>query len=52
MEIFHCIAAVARPIHDFGDEFMSDQATAAIGLRAGFPPGARLLLPRSVRGAR
>ncbi|MER7193892.1 SCO6745 family protein [Streptomyces flaveolus] len=39
MEIFDCIAAVARPIHDFGDEFMSDEATAAVGLRAGFPPG-------------
>lgn len=39
MEIFDCIAAVARPIHDFGDAFMSDEATAAIGLRAGFPPG-------------
>ncbi|WP_445269301.1 SCO6745 family protein [Streptomyces sp. DSM 41634] len=39
MEIFDCIAAVARPIHDFGDAFMSDGATAAIGLRAGFPPG-------------
>ncbi|MFB6809500.1 hypothetical protein [Streptomyces sp. NPDC056387] len=39
MEIFDCIAAVARPVHDFGDEFMSDEATAAIGLRAGFAPG-------------
>ncbi|MGW6543122.1 SCO6745 family protein [Streptomyces massasporeus] len=39
MEIFDCIAAVARPIHDFGDEFMSDEATAAVGLRAGFPAG-------------
>ncbi len=39
MEIFDCIDAVARPIHDFGDEFMSDEATSAIGLRAGFPPG-------------
>ncbi len=39
MEIFDCIAAVARPVHDFGDEFMSDDATAAIGLRAGFSPG-------------
>ncbi|MFF9147254.1 hypothetical protein ACF1BN_20600 [Streptomyces sp. NPDC014861] len=39
MEIFDCIAAVARPVHDFGDEFMSDEATAAIGLRAGFSPG-------------
>lgn len=39
MEIFDCIAAVARPLHDFGDEFMSDEATAAVGLRAGFPPG-------------
>ncbi|MGW3372099.1 SCO6745 family protein [Streptomyces hydrogenans] len=39
MEIFDCIAAVARPVHDFGDEFMSDQATAAMGLRAGFAPG-------------
>jgi hypothetical protein len=39
MEIFDCITAVARPIHDFGDEFMSDRATAAVGLRAGFPPG-------------
>ncbi|MFD5477023.1 SCO6745 family protein [Streptomyces hawaiiensis] len=39
MEIFDCIAAVARPIHDFGDEFMSDEATAAVGLRAGFSPG-------------
>ncbi|MDX3568634.1 SCO6745 family protein [Streptomyces sp. ID05-47C] len=39
MEIFDCIAVVARPIHDFGDEFMSDEATAAVGLRAGFPPG-------------
>ncbi|MFI2783779.1 SCO6745 family protein [Streptomyces sp. ALB3] len=39
MEIFDCIAAVARPIHDFGDEFMSDEVTAALGLRAGFSPG-------------
>ncbi|MFD3536903.1 hypothetical protein [Streptomyces sp. NPDC058664] len=39
MEIFECIAAVAGPLHDFGDEFMSDEATAAIGLRAGFAPG-------------
>ncbi|MGW6316443.1 SCO6745 family protein [Streptomyces sp. NPDC055099] len=39
METSQCIAAVARPIHDFGDEFMSDGATAEIGLRAGFPPG-------------
>ncbi|MFH9465886.1 hypothetical protein ACH4LT_01080 [Streptomyces clavifer] len=39
MEIFDCVATVARPIHDFGDEFMSDEATAAAGLRAGFPPG-------------
>jgi hypothetical protein len=39
MEIFDCIAAVARPLHDFGDEFMSDETTAAVGLRAGFPPG-------------
>ncbi|MEV3966797.1 hypothetical protein AB0K68_01395 [Streptomyces sp. NPDC050698] len=39
MEIFDCITAVARPIHDFGDEFMSDEATAAVGLRAGFSPG-------------
>ncbi|MEW2373746.1 hypothetical protein AB0940_30935 [Streptomyces sp. NPDC006656] len=39
MEIFDCIAAVARPVHDFGDEFMSDEATAAVGLRAGFAPG-------------
>ncbi|MBB6439632.1 hypothetical protein HNQ79_006144 [Streptomyces candidus] len=39
MEIFDCIAAVARPVHNFGDEFMSDDATAAIGLRAGFAPG-------------
>ncbi|MGW6565912.1 SCO6745 family protein [Streptomyces sp. NPDC054975] len=39
MEIFDCISAVARPVHDFGDEFMSDGATAAIGLRAGFAPG-------------
>ncbi|MFK8906725.1 SCO6745 family protein [Streptomyces sp. YS-3] len=39
MEIFECIAAVTRPIHDFGDEFMSDEATAAVGLRAGFSPG-------------
>lgn len=39
MEILDCIAAVARPLHDFGDEFMSDEATAAAGLAAGFPPG-------------
>ncbi|MFJ5711556.1 hypothetical protein [Streptomyces sp. NPDC093105] len=39
MEILDCISAVARPLHDFGDEFMSDDATAAIGLRAGFAPG-------------
>ncbi|MFG2576874.1 hypothetical protein [Streptomyces sp. NPDC048481] len=39
MEILDCIAAVARPLHDFGDEFMSDETTAAVGLRAGFPPG-------------
>ncbi|WP_405817085.1 hypothetical protein OG241_21110 [Streptomyces sp. NBC_01390] len=39
MEIFDCINVVARPIHDFGDEFMSDEATSAVGLRAGFPPG-------------
>ncbi|MFJ5549170.1 hypothetical protein [Streptomyces sp. NPDC093225] len=39
MEISRCIAAVARPLHDFGDEFMSDGATAEIGLRAGFAPG-------------
>ncbi|MFD9270566.1 hypothetical protein ACFWB1_20505 [Streptomyces goshikiensis] len=39
MEISQCISAVARPIHDFGDEFMSDGATAGIGLRAGFAPG-------------
>jgi hypothetical protein len=39
MEIFDCIASVARPLHDFGDEFMSDEATAAVGLSAGFPPG-------------
>lgn len=39
MEIFDCIDAVARPVHDFGDEFMSDEATSATGLRAGFPPG-------------
>ncbi|MFF1511009.1 hypothetical protein [Streptomyces sp. NPDC058326] len=39
MEIFDCIAAVARPLHDFGDEFMSDERTAALGLRAGFAPG-------------
>ncbi|MEU2563152.1 hypothetical protein ABZ626_27980 [Streptomyces longispororuber] len=39
MEIFECIDAVARPLHDFGDEFMSDEATSATGLRAGFPPG-------------
>ncbi|MGW6688353.1 SCO6745 family protein [Streptomyces sp. NPDC054961] len=39
MEISPCIAAVARPLHDFGDEFMSDRATAEIGRRAGFAPG-------------
>ncbi|MER6256191.1 hypothetical protein ABT224_33060 [Streptomyces sp. NPDC001584] len=39
MEISDCIAAVARPIHDFGDEFMSDKATSAVGLHAGFPAG-------------
>ncbi|WP_069766875.1 hypothetical protein [Streptomyces sp. LUP30] len=39
MEILDCIAAVARPIHDFGDEFMSDETTAAVGLSAGFVPG-------------
>ncbi|TXS55958.1 hypothetical protein EAO77_07265 [Streptomyces sp. t39] len=39
MEIFDCIAAVARRVHDFGDEFMSDEATATIGLHAGFAPG-------------
>ncbi|MFI6148650.1 hypothetical protein [Streptomyces sp. NPDC051109] len=39
MEISQCIAAVSRPIHDFGDEFMSDGATAGVGLRAGFAPG-------------
>ncbi|WP_051781803.1 MULTISPECIES: helix-turn-helix domain-containing protein [unclassified Streptomyces] len=39
MEISQCIAAVARPLHDFGDEFMSDEVTAEIGLRAGFAPG-------------
>jgi hypothetical protein len=39
MEIFDCVEAVARPIHDFGDEFMSDEATSALGGRAGFPPG-------------
>ncbi|MFF7813847.1 hypothetical protein ACFZCF_18320 [Streptomyces sp. NPDC007945] len=39
MEIFDCVSAVARPLHDFGDEFMSDDATAALGLRAGFAPG-------------
>ncbi|MFF9340586.1 hypothetical protein ACF1CG_12695 [Streptomyces sp. NPDC014773] len=39
MEIPQCVAAVARPLHDFGDEFMSDGATAGIGLRAGFSPG-------------
>ncbi|MFE6822169.1 hypothetical protein [Streptomyces sp. NPDC057690] len=39
MEIFDCIDAVARPIHDFGDEFMSDEATSAMGLSAGFAPG-------------
>ncbi|MFG2972141.1 hypothetical protein ACGFYY_03910 [Streptomyces sp. NPDC048331] len=39
MEISQCIAAVARPLHDFGDEFMSDGATADLGLRAGFAPG-------------
>ncbi|MDQ0840801.1 hypothetical protein [Streptomyces sp. V1I6] len=39
MEIFDCVSAAARPIHDFGDEFMSNEATAAIGLSAGFAPG-------------
>ncbi|MEU3749791.1 MULTISPECIES: SCO6745 family protein [Streptomyces] len=39
MEIIDCVTSVARPLHDFGDEFMSDAATAAVGLRAGFPPG-------------
>ncbi|MEU7070521.1 hypothetical protein AB0B30_34455 [Streptomyces narbonensis] len=39
MEIIDCVTRVARPIHDFGDEFMSDASTAAVGLRAGFPPG-------------
>ncbi|MFD9307811.1 hypothetical protein ACFWCB_34915, partial [Streptomyces sp. NPDC060048] len=39
MEIFDCISAVARPLHDFGDEFMSDEATAHTGLTAGFAPG-------------
>ena len=39
MQILDCIAAVARPLHDFGDEFMSDETTAAVGLRAGFPAG-------------
>ncbi|MFE1895134.1 hypothetical protein [Streptomyces yangpuensis] len=39
MEIFDCIAAASLQIHDFGDEFMSDEATAAVGLRAGFSPG-------------
>ncbi|MFF8259163.1 hypothetical protein [Streptomyces virginiae] len=39
MEISQCMAAVARPIHDFGDEFMSDGTTAEIGVRAGFAPG-------------
>ncbi|MFF5426369.1 MULTISPECIES: hypothetical protein [unclassified Streptomyces] len=39
MEILDCVSAVARPLHDFGDEFMSDDATAAVGLRAGFAPG-------------
>ena len=28
MEIFECIAAVAQPIHDFGDEFMSNEINA------------------------
>lgn len=39
MEILDCVSTVARPIHDFGDEFMSDEATAAIGREAGFAPG-------------
>lgn len=39
MEIFDCIVTVAGPVHDFGDEFMSDEATAALGLHAGFAPG-------------
>jgi hypothetical protein len=39
MQIDACIAAVARPLHDFGDEFMSDPLTAELGTRAGFPPG-------------
>ncbi|GGS16102.1 hypothetical protein Snoj_30180 [Streptomyces nojiriensis] len=39
MEIFDCISAVARPLHDFGDAFMSDEATAAVGMSAGFAPG-------------
>lgn len=39
MEISLCIAAAARPLHDFGDEFMSDEVTAEIGLSAGFAPG-------------
>ncbi|MBG0826764.1 hypothetical protein HS041_03105 [Planomonospora sp. ID67723] len=39
MEILDCIAAVARPIHDFGDEFMADAETAAVGVEAGFQPG-------------
>ncbi|MFI7601996.1 hypothetical protein [Actinoplanes sp. NPDC049681] len=39
MEIDDCIAAVARPVHDFGDEFMADEATSAVGRRAGFAPG-------------
>ncbi|WP_309029830.1 helix-turn-helix domain-containing protein [Streptomyces alfalfae] len=39
MEILDCVDAVARPLHDFGDEFMSDEATSAVGARAGFPPG-------------
>ncbi|WP_328965350.1 SCO6745 family protein [Streptomyces virginiae] len=39
METLDCISAVARPIHDFGDEFMSDEATGAVGLSAGFAPG-------------
>ncbi|MEU5064938.1 hypothetical protein AB0G95_13005 [Streptomyces virginiae] len=39
METSPCLAAVARPLHDFGDEFMSDEATAEIGVRAGFAPG-------------
>ncbi|MEU4728852.1 hypothetical protein [Streptomyces sp. NPDC023588] len=39
MDVLDCISTVARPIHDFGDEFMSAGATAAIGLHAGFGPG-------------